>query len=127
MSVTLGGVQLSGSLIWEDRNKQTPVAQTIQRTLGGSLAVYHKRLIAGRPVTLIAREDTGWITKAMLDAIESMAETAGGVYTLDYHGFTAQVMFRHHEAPAVSFTPLTPKAEPEPDDFYIGELRLFTV
>lgn len=126
-TIVLGGVTLSPSMLWGDREEYTKVAQTTQRTLGGGLVVYHQGLDAGRPITLSALEDTGWITGAMLAAVQEMAATPGGVYTLNFHGFVSQVMFRHHEPPAVSFTPLQPKASPQSGDFYIGQIKLMTV
>lgn len=127
MSIVLNGVTLSGSMQWVEKDAWSPVAQTTQYTLGGGLVVYTQQLLAGRPVTLEAREDTGWITRAMLDAIETMASTPGAVYTLSVHGFTANVVFRHDEPPAVEFSPLQPRATPLVTDYYIGRLKLLTV
>ena len=127
MSIILNGVTLSGSMQWVEKHQWSPVAQSTQYTLGGGLVVYTQELLAGRPVTLEAREDTGWITKLMLDQIEAMAAAPGGVYTLDVHGYTANVVFRHDEAPAVDFTPLQPRAIPLDTDYFIGRLKLLTV
>jgi hypothetical protein len=63
----------------------------------------------------------------MLDDLQAMAATPGAVYTLVVHGFTASVIFRHDEPPAVEFTPLQPRATPLPTDYYIGRLKLLTV
>lgn len=126
-TIVLGGVTLSPSLLWEDRDSFSQVAQTTKRTLGGGLVVYHQPLSGGRPITLTATEDTGWITRAMLDSLQSMALSAGSVYTLNLHGFLANVMFRHHEPPAVSFVPLQPRAVPLSGDFYTGQIKLLTV
>lgn len=127
MAIVLNGVTLSASMIWADRHKHAPVAQSALTTLGGGVIVYSQTLVEGRPITLEARIDTGWITKAMLDQLEAMAAIAGGVYTIDIHGFAANVMFRHQDAPAVEFEPLTPKATPVAGDYYVGTLKLFTV
>lgn len=128
MSITLNGVALSSSMLWTDRHAYSPVAQTVQPTLGGGIIVYSQSLTgAGQAVTLEALEDTGWITKAMLDQIKDMAAVAGAVYTLNFHGEVMSVMFRHDEAPAVDFKPLTPKSVPEQTDYYIGTLKLFKV
>lgn len=127
MSIVLNGVTLSPSLLWEDKDGYSQVAQTVKRTLGGSLVVYHQPLSAGRPITLTANEETGWITKAMLDALQAMALTSGGVYSLNLHGFVANVMFRHHDGIALAFTPLTYKASPSSTDLYVGQIKLLTV
>lgn len=126
-TIVLGGVTLSGSLIWEDKDSYNGVAQNVRRTLGGGLVVYHQPLSKGRPITLTATEETGWITRAMLDSLQVMAESAGAVYTLNLHGFVTDVMFRHHEPPALSFTPLQHRATQLSGDFYTGQIKLFTV
>lgn len=125
--IVLGATTLSKSLLWIDRDDYGMVAQTTQRTLGGKMVVYHQPLSAGRPITLVATEETGWITRSMLDALQAMAATPGGVYTLNLHGEVMQVMFRHHEPPALSFTPLQPRATALSGDFFTGQLKLMTV
>lgn len=127
MSITLNGVTLSGSMQWTDRHAYAPVAQEVLVTLGGNPVVFSKSLQGNRPITLVAQQDTGWITKAMLDSIIAMASVPGAVYTLDVHGEINNVMFAHHSPPAIDFSPLTPKANPQPDDYYIGTLKLITV
>lgn len=127
MSITLDGVALSGSMLWPDRHQHSEVAQSTRRTLGGGLVVYTQQLFAGRPITLVAAEDTGWITKAMLDALETRAAVPGGAYVLNYHGFVVDVVFRHNDAPAVEFQPLQPKASPQAGDYYTGSLKLLTI
>lgn len=125
--ITLNGVALSGSLQWTDRHSFSGVAQENKRTLGGNSVIYSKKLIAGRPVTLVATEETGWITKTMLDALEAMADTLGVVYTLDLHGTILSVVFRHEDAPALEFVPLQPRSIPLGGDYYAGTIKLITV
>ncbi len=127
MAITLNGTGLSGSLQWNDRFSHTPVAQEVHTTLGGNPVVYSKSLQGNRPVTLEAREDTGWLTGAMVTAIMAMASVPGAVYTLNFHGEVLNVMFAHHESPAIDLRPLQPKAIPEPEDYYVGTIKFFTV
>ncbi len=125
--ISLGGVTLSPSMQWTDKHAFQPVAQSVRRTLGGGVLVYAQELFKGRPITLEAQADTGWITKAMLDQLEVMAATPGGVFSLNVHGFVADVIFRHNEAPALEFAPLQPRAVPLATDFYLGTLKLLTI
>ena len=127
MAISINGITLSPSLQWTDQHKYSPVAQTVKRTLGGGSVVYSQGLTLGRPITLEALADTGWITKAMLDTLEDLAQNPGAVYNLNIHGFTADVVFRHEEPPAVDFTPLTPRSSPQSGDYFIGTLKLLTV
>jgi hypothetical protein len=127
MAITLEGIVLSPSMQWTDRYDFSPVAQTMQLTLGGGVVVYSQGLTCGRPVTLEALDDTGWITKAMLDALDDLAAVPGAVYTLTIHDFAASVVFRHNDPPAVGFKPLQPKSAPTSGDYFIGTLKFLTV
>lgn len=125
--ITFDGVTLNGSLQWLDRTGYGRVAQERKTTLGGKSVFYSKYLIGGRPITLVATEETGWLTKVMVDALILRAEQPGLVYTLNVHGETYQVLFRHEEPPALEFAPLQPRATQLADDSYIGTLKLITV
>jgi hypothetical protein len=127
MSIVLDGVTLGGSLQWTDQFTYTPVAQSTRRTLGGGLAIFSKALLAGRPITLTGTEDSGWITKAMLDSLVARAAVAGAVYSFNFHGQEFSVVFRHDDAPAVDFQPLQPKAVYSSGDYFTGTLKLLTV
>lgn len=127
MAIILNGVTLSGSLQWTDRRAYSPVAQEVRTTLGGNPVIYSQALQGNRPITLEATEDTGWLTHVAVEAILAMARAPGAVYTLNFHGESFNVMFAHHEGPAVSLLPLKPRAVPEPDDYYIGTIKLITV
>lgn len=127
MAITLNGVPLSGSLQWTDKEAWQSVAQTTVRTLGGGLVIRTQALSAGRPVTLEATEETGWITRAQLNQVLSLANVPGAVYTLVVHSESFNVVFRHDEPPAVDFRPLQPRATPQAGDYYIGVMKFLTV
>ena len=127
MAITLNGVALSGSLQWTDKRAYSPVAQEVLTTLGGNPVVYSKSLQGNRPITLEAKEDTGWLYHEAVESLLAMAAVPGAVYTLNFHGEVFNVMFAHHEGPAIDLLPLQPRAVPEPDDYYIGTIKLITV
>lgn len=124
--ITLDGVTLSGSLQWTDRHAYNMAEQERKVTLGGKSVFYAKQLIGGRNITLVASEDTGWITKDMLDALIVRAQTPGLVYTLNFHGESHDVMFRHEDSPALEFVPLQPRAQQLNTDVYVGTIKLIT-
>lgn len=124
--IVLDGVTLSGSLQWTDRHSYQVAEQERKVTLGGRSVFFAKKLIGGRPITLVATEETGWITRDMLDALVERAANPGLVYTFDFHGETCEVLFRHEESPVLDFTPLQPRALQLNTDFYIGTIKLIT-
>ncbi|MBF0625848.1 MAG: hypothetical protein HQL82_13695 [Magnetococcales bacterium] len=118
----LGDLILPDSLQWTDRWAWSPVAMETARTLGGAPVVWSQLLAKGRPITLEAAEDVTWLDLATVEALEAMAAQTGAAFTLIWEGASRSVMFRHFEAPAISFQPIWPH-----HDLFTGTVRLMTV
>lgn len=127
VTITLGGVTLSPHMVWVDRDAAFGVQQTRLRTLGGKQVVYTQALSKGQEITLEAQSDTGWLTKAQVDAMLGLAQTPGAIYVFDYDGTTYNVIFRHDDPPAVDFTPIVYRNNQEATDYFTGVLKLVTV
>ncbi|NOQ30249.1 MAG: hypothetical protein GQ570_03905 [Helicobacteraceae bacterium] len=127
MAVTLGGIVLPDSLVWADRNSIPSVEQTRIRTLGGKQLIYANAIVRGQDITLVATQNTGWMTLAQINSLQSLAEVPGAEYTLVYGGATEQVVFRHDQAPALDLSPLIARTDPIAGDYYIGTIKLVTV
>jgi hypothetical protein len=127
MSILLDTVNITTGMVWSDRYSYAPVAQNVRRTLGGTQIVEYGTLNEGTPVTLSSLDDQGWLTKLQVDALQVLAEAAGGVYTLTIGSDSYQVMFRHEESPAVDCNPLIPRTLPLDDDWFVGTIKLMTV
>lgn len=127
MAITLGAITLNPNMVWAERFGYAPVAQEVLTTLGGTPIVYSHALKAGVPITLLALEDQGWLTKAMVDAVQSSANTPGAQYALIIGAESFQVVFRHHEPPAVEMIPLLTRAVPLAGDYFVGQIKLMTI
>lgn len=125
--IVLDGIQLPPGLVWSDEFAAARVAQTVRRTLDGSVVVFYGPLQDGIPITLESEQDSGWFTRAQVEALAMRAASPGGVYTLTLRGNTHRIMFRHQDAPAFDARPLVPVANPNPGDFYLATLKLMTV
>ena len=125
--ITLDGIELPTGLLWSDEFGAARVAQTVRRTLDGSVVVFYGEMRAGLPITLESEPDAGWMTRSQVEALALRAASPGGVYTLTLRNQTLSVMFRHHDAPAFDARPLVPLANPRPGDFYLATLKLMTV
>ncbi len=123
----LSTLTLPDDLIWTDEHTPQTVAQTMRRALDGSPVVYYSTLTAGRSITLKSESDSGWITHAQVEALAALAAVAGAVYTLTLRGASYDVMFAHHEPPALEAIPLWPLVDPQPDDKYLATIKLITV
>jgi len=128
MNLSLGSVTFDRPLVWVDREDHAGVDQTRARTVGGGQVVFTAPLAGGRPITLEARRDQGWITQAQLDALRAMAAQVDSSWVLIYGAETHTVEFDATGGPALSFTPLLrPRTEPAPTDFFTGTIRLRTL
>ena len=127
MAIFLGGVELSEHMVWTDRTSYSPVAQTLTRTLGGEAIVYTQALYKGRPITLEAQIDTGWLTYAQVKSVLALAEVPGAEYQLDFYGELFNVIFAHQNGGAVSFTPLSYRVVHDDTDYFSGVIQLITV
>ncbi|MBF0155539.1 MAG: hypothetical protein HQL64_17535, partial [Magnetococcales bacterium] len=100
----LGDLYLPDSLQWTNRYAWSAVVQETARTLGGANVVWHAPLVGGRPIDLEAADDVTWLTLAQVEAIHGMAMQPGGIFDLVLEDEIFQVMFRHEDSPAISFT-----------------------
>ena len=123
----LDGIALPEGLLWSDEFAVARVAQTVRRTLDGSVVVFYGEMRAGLPITLESEPDAGWLTRTQIEALALRASSPGGVYALVLRGKTWTVMFRHQDAPAFEARPLIPVANPHAGDFYLATLKLMTV
>lgn len=119
----LESITLPPSLHWLDRDDWQPVAQSVRKTLDGTLAVFHAPRPSGRPITLASTEDQGWITRATLDALQALAAIPGAVQTLTIGAQAFQVVWRHHDAPAIAATPILARLAAGDGDWYRVTLK----
>ena len=126
-TVLLNGIALPAALIWKDRYDFAPVSQQESTTLGGRVVIEQQALIKGRPISLVSERQQGWVDYATVQALQAIADTAGGIYTLQVDVTTWSVMFRHHEPPAFSAEALIKRLKPDPTDNYLINLKLITV
>ncbi len=125
--IRLDNVVLPDGLVWTDEFAAQAVAQTVRRTLDGSVVVFYGQHSGGLPISLESEPDAGWLTRTQVEALKLRADSPGGIFTLELRGQVFQVMFRHHEPPAFEAKPLVALAHPQPGDFYLATLKLMTV
>lgn len=124
----LDTVQLPRGLVWVDEFDWRPVEASTEYTLGGALVYESATRLAGRPITLQANDDAGWLgmTRAVVQAVYALAEAPGAVYVLTLaDGRSFDVSF----APDSPFE-ARPVARPElpgADHPYVTTLRLIQV
>ncbi|MGN6518770.1 MAG: hypothetical protein ACTHK2_05015 [Dokdonella sp.] len=133
--ITLGPLELSEDLQWVDEydDGSDLVGQQETVTITGAVIVQASAQQTGRKVTLQGKRESGntafgAMTRAQIEAVRSLAATAGAVYTLALSdGRTFSVMFRRSDGPAVSAEPLKHILPPADDDLYFPTIRLIMV
>jgi hypothetical protein len=125
--IRLDTVALPDGLVWSDEFAAQTVAQSVRRTLDGSVVVFYGQHSGGLTITLESEPDAGWLTRTQVEALKLRADSPGGIFTLELRGQVFQVMFRHQEPPAFEAKPLFNLAHPQPGDFYLATLKLMTV
>ena len=123
MSISLDALPLPTSLTWSDRDDWQPVAQSARQTLDGGLAVFHRPLTAGRPITLISTESSGWVNRQTLDELQALASVPGNLHVLTLGDQSFTVLWRHDDPPALAAEPLVARLEPEATDWFRVTLK----
>ena len=125
--IVLDGLVLPDGLLWSDEFGASQVAQSVKRTLDGSVIVYYGQLRSGLPITLESEANSGWMTRALVEELSARAAGPGAIYSMSLRGQTRQVMFRHQDPPAFEARPLVARATPAPGDFYLATVKLMTL
>lgn len=123
---SLNGISIHSGCRWVDEFGWSPVISDQAYSITGALLIDSAERQAGRPITLQASDDCGWLgmTRTVVQQLYALTETPGAQYTLqlaDGRSFT--VIFRPGEEP-ITARPLGDKPSP-PDDWpYLLTLRL---
>ncbi|MBV5327669.1 MAG: hypothetical protein JZU65_08520 [Chlorobium sp.] len=131
MSITITDgvttITLPADTLWRDETDWSPVVQSIEHTLTGSLLVEVGSKLAGRPITMGGDQEASWLDRGTILDLMTWSAIAGQVLTLNYHGRSFSVMFRHHEPPAVDTRALVEKVPPADEDWYWFTIKLMAV
>lgn len=127
MALTLNGVVLNEGMVWEERYDPQSVKQQAVPTIGGGRVLFTSPSHGGMNITLSGGQDQGWLTKDVVDALFALSEAQGAIYPLNLHGVVHNVVFRHHEPPALKMSPLIPRGAPVEGDYFVGTIKLMTL
>lgn len=135
MAISLGSIVLPSGLRWQDEHAWSPVSQSMEYSLTGSLVIDEATKQAGRPITLVGGQNFAWLAKGDLeDLLAALGAAPEGGLTLTLHDARQfQVLARHGTDGAVSAYPVprvldSGLADPDPETPYVlDELRLMQV
>lgn len=122
----LHNVALPADMVWTDEFTWPTVIKSTEYTLTGALVVDSGQRLAGRPITLAGAEDYGWITRATVDALRTLASALPGEFVLTLADARAfNVVFAPDEP--IAAQPIVPIADPGADWWYIVTVKLIEV
>ena len=122
-ATTLG---LPEDLFWIDEFSWARVAQETTRSTTGALLVDVAVRQAGRPITLQADSDAGWMQRSALQALYAMAEEPTATYALTLaDGRSFEVMFA--SADPIAAQPVARPELPKQQHPYIVTIKLIEV
>lgn len=113
---------LPDDLLWTDEFSFEALAAQSGYSVGGALIVDEAAKLTGRPITLEAGDQHGWITRATLLTLEAWRALPGQGFTLNYRGVDHAVRM-DHERGALSARALIDYSNPQAGDFYVVTLR----
>tara|TARA_Y100001001_G_scaffold53680_1_gene50095 strand:- start:8886 stop:9281 length:396 start_codon:yes stop_codon:yes gene_type:complete len=119
-------VELPEDLNWIDRT-WSPVSQSFTRSVTGKAIIQVSAAQLGQPITLQAPDRGGWMLATKEPQILAWHNEPGQKLTLDFHGETHTVQFRHHDGLGYESTPLRFQINPGPDHRVIPTFRFITV
>ena len=123
---TLGGIALPRGMVWADEHDWLPVEKTTEYSTTGALLVDAGVRLAGRPITLRAETDAGWIRRDTLASLRALAASPLAAHTLTLaDGRTFSVQFAPGDA--ITARPIGRPELPADDNPYVATVRLIEV
>lgn len=122
----LGEIRLPSGMLWIDEFDWNAVAKSVGRSITGALVIDAIALAAGRPITLQAVEDQGWIRRETLVELHALANQADDVHDLQLSdGRSFRVQFAESEP--IKAQPVGRPELPKESNPYVATVRLITV
>lgn len=123
MAHTLNGISIPSGLVWVDEFDWLESATETEHGITGALLVDAGERLAGRPITLEADTDAGWIERSVLAAIKALADAPGVSYTFTHHdGRSFTVLVLEIAARSVARPELPPANWP-----YVATIKMIEV
>lgn len=123
---TLDLVPIPRGMVWADEHDWVPAQQATEYSITGAMLVDAGLRLAGRPITLQAQDDAGWIQRSVLASLRALASDPGAVYLLTLaDGRAFNVMFAP-DSP-IEARPIARPEIPASTHPYVATVRLLEV
>lgn len=128
MSVSIGGLTLTKSPVWIDRESSEDLETVTYKAIDSTKIIRDGDVPSERPITLEAMDKTGWIKESEIKALRNMSRIPQATYILDYNGEEFTVRFRNEQSGgAIQMSYLRDTTAPGDDTWYKGKIYLMAV
>lgn len=110
-------IDLTGLTIEDEFGKRL-IDSDVEYALDGRPIVWEQVIPTGYIFDLIGTDDTGWLTRIILNDLQALSSVANATYHLRYEGELKTVRFRNEDAPVISATPLIRRSNIEDANWY---------
>lgn len=128
---TLGAVQIPRGLIWVDEFEWNDLETAAERGITGANIIDVAEKIGGRPITLVGSANGGWLTRAKLLTLQTMAaaldvDNQPEVYTLTLADDRVFSVIFAPGGNAIQAEPIGRPEVPTASNPYVATVRLVT-
>ncbi len=121
----LNEITLPAGLRWADKYDWTPVHQSLEISLTGTVLIEEAAQLAGRPITLVGGADACWLPRAELDVLRALTLTAGLELTLDLGPDGIHTVIWSRDGQPIEARPLVDYTDPVDDTIYVIDKMKF--
>ncbi|MBX9869927.1 MAG: hypothetical protein K2X63_09025 [Burkholderiaceae bacterium] len=126
---SLDTLVLHDDLLWTDEHSWSPVVGSAEYSIKGALIIENGLRLAGRPISLQAPDDSmAWHPRSVIDQLYVWSAQAGQEFQLSMQdGREFNVVFRHHEPPALEAKPVNGLSSTDPDSEWSVKLKFTSI
>lgn len=125
-TITNAVIELDDELYPSDEHEYSEIASTITYALDGTMIVEQSIRRAGKPYTMQAPSDMGFLTRSTVNALKAERDKLGATFWLDYRADgmvkRVKVMF-DTTGEAINAKPVKDFISPSLDDLFIVTLK----
>ena len=130
-TLTNAVIELDDELYPSDEHEWSSLVSSTKYALDGTMIIEQSIRKAGRPYTMQAPSDMGWLTRSTVNALKAERDTLGATFWLDYRADgtvkRVKVIFDTTGDDAVTATPAKEFISPSLDDLFIVTLRFLEI
>ena len=124
-------IELDDELYPSDEHEWSSLVSSTKYALDGTMIVEQSMRLAGKPYTMQAPSDMGYLTRSTVNALKAERDKLGATFWLDYRADgvvkRVKVIFDTTGDDAITASPLKEFISPSLDDLFVVTLRFLEI